>query len=102
MEEVKKKIVVKKKPAVKRPVEEMDAVIEKVAEAPKPAKQFKSKVKPPYVLTVFRVEGHETWRTFLAPDAASFTVQVEKVSKAKVTEKAQYSVDRITGEVTKL
>lgn len=59
-------------------------------------KNQKPKREMKYFLTVFKIEGHQTWRASLSSDKNGFKDTVEE--HAKVTEKKTIIVDRITGE----
>lgn len=53
-----------------------------------------------YYLTIFKLEGHTTWRANLAGHKNSFHDQVENPigqAKPKITEKQTIRFDRITG-----
>lgn len=49
-----------------------------------------------YYLTLFKIEGHTTWRAHLCGYKNGFKQQVEN-DKAKVTESMVIRIDRITG-----
>lgn len=51
-----------------------------------------------YYVTMFKIEGHTTWRAHLCGHKDGFTRQVEN-DKAKVTEKNVLRIDRITGQI---
>jgi len=53
-----------------------------------------------YYLTVFKIENHSTWRSFLGGNIDVFAGQVEAFTK--VTEKKTYRVDRISGEIKEI
>lgn len=54
-----------------------------------------------YYLTMFKIEGHETWRVQLHPTPEGFAAEIAKaINMPKVTEKKVHRIDRITGEIT--
>lgn len=53
---------------------------------------------PSYYLTLFKLEGHETWRAFLGTYPDSFEKQLQKETP-KVTEKNVLKIDRINGTI---
>lgn len=52
-----------------------------------------------YYLTLFKLEGHQTWRAALKSHPTSFDKEVKNWPKTspKVTEKQTLRIDRITG-----
>ncbi len=50
-----------------------------------------------YYLTLFKIEGHSTWRADLKRDKNTFDKMIDP--KTKVTERKVFRVDRLTGEV---
>lgn len=52
-----------------------------------------------YYLTLFKIEGHTTYRGHFAADKATFDKQLQPNTPA-ITERKLYRVDRITGEIT--
>ena len=60
-----------------------------------------------YYLTLFKIEGHETWRSALKSDKLGFDREVEIQSKSNqsyptITDKKVYRIDRMTGEVSQV
>lgn len=59
-----------------------------------------------YYITLFKVEGHSTWRTHLGIGKDSFYLQWSSGNeekggkKPRITERRTIKVDRITGELT--
>lgn len=49
-----------------------------------------------YYLTLFKIEGHTTWRAHLAADPQGFAKQCQP-GMPKITEKKTVRIDRITG-----
>lgn len=53
-----------------------------------------------YYLTMFKLEGHKTWRVDIKRDAGGFDREWKKVKNApKVTEKKIIRINKITGEL---
>ncbi len=50
-----------------------------------------------YYLTLFKLEGHETWRADLKNHKKGFE-EAMKDLKAKITEKKVFEIDRFTGD----
>lgn len=70
--------------------------------AEKPKRQFKRDMA--YYVTMYKLEGHETWRVNLAQTPEHFDA-VEKKNwppTVKVTEKNVLRIDRITGQIKPL
>ena len=61
-----------------------------------PPREHKDKA---YYLTLFKIEGHETYRAHLAGNLEAFEVEWSKGAHPKVTEKVVKRVDRITGVI---
>lgn len=55
-----------------------------------------------YYLTVFRIEGHTTWRTHLTEHEKGFEKQEKSLNFPMVTDKKTYIVDKVTGDITKI
>ena len=57
-----------------------------------------------YYLTVFKIEGHETWRGHLGGSVGAFGVQLKNNDgkHPKVTAKKVYRIDRINGALEEL
>lgn len=55
---------------------------------------------PEYFLTLFKLEGHNTWRAHIAGHATGFEEEAKKNKFPKITEKRKTRIDRITGEFT--
>lgn len=64
-----------------------------------PNKNLKPQKELYYYLTLFKVEGHRTWRSHLTGYAEGFNDHVTKLLKVKVTDVRRYKVDRINGEI---
>lgn len=55
-----------------------------------------------YFLTLFKIEGHQTFRASLKSDADGFDREVKNtVNYPKITEKKIIKIDRITGNIIK-
>lgn len=54
-----------------------------------------------YFLTLFKIEGHQTWRAFLGGKESSFDDQVQ-ASMPKITERKVLYINRITGVISEL
>ena len=54
-----------------------------------------------YYLTLFKIEGHETWRADIKANKEDFEKLLPKVSP-KITEKNVIRIDRITGTIMPL
>ena len=55
-----------------------------------------------YYLTLFKIEGHKTWRLFIGNDSGSFDrmwTTNNEGKKPKITEKRIYRIDRFSGEI---
>lgn len=63
---------------------------------------------PAYYLTLFKLEGHETWRASLKMQKDGFDKEWESTQsfnggkKPKITEKNVIRIDRITGQIRPL
>jgi len=55
-----------------------------------------------YYLTMFTLEGHQTWRCHLGQDAGSFDRQSANDNWPKITAKNVIRIDRITGQIQPL
>ncbi len=55
-----------------------------------------------YYLTVFKIEGHETWRASMGGYAGAFSESLKTGNHPKVTAKKLYRIDRITGALEEL
>lgn len=52
-----------------------------------------------YYVTLFKIEGHSTFRAHLHSDAGGFDREWSQGgTRPKITEKRVYRIDRITGE----
>ena len=60
---------------------------------------YKNKADLAYYLTLFKIEGHETWRASLSPYRDGFDREWSNGTHPKVTHKKVYVIDRITGGV---
>lgn len=54
---------------------------------------------PAYYLTLFKIEGHKTYRAHIAGDLTSLQYNMGE-NAPTITEKKVYRVDRVTGEIT--
>lgn len=52
-----------------------------------------------YYLTLFKIEGHETWRAHLSGDADGFTREWSQGKHPVVTKKMVKKIDRVSGEI---
>lgn len=68
------------------------------------SKRFvEDKKKPAYFLTLYKLEGHTTWRANLGGDEDHFNREIKtnwKNNAPKVTEKRIIKIDRLTGTIT--
>lgn len=53
--------------------------------------------KPYYYVTVFKIEGHSTFRAVLSMGEDDFKKQV--LNATKVTELKTYRIDKVTGDI---
>lgn len=60
-------------------------------------KSKKPKRELAYFFTLFKLEGHTTWRM-----TTSFDLINETAGKAKITEVKKFKVNRITGEISEI
>ncbi len=64
------------------------------------AKHSNDKKELVYYLTLFKIEGHSTWRASLKIDIHAFDAEWTKgINPPKITEKKLFKVNRITGEI---
>ncbi len=68
---------------------------------------MKSEKELAYYLTMFKIEGHDTWRVSVGGDTSAFKRSLIEVhpggGKApKVTAKKLFRIDRITGALEEL
>lgn len=64
-------------------------------------KEEKTLKNPFYFLTLFKIEGHSTWRQHVGKSESSFMKQMEN-SEGKppvITEAKVIKIDRLTGEI---
>lgn len=62
----------------------------------------KQRPEAKYFLTLFKVEGHSTWRMHAAAHRVAFEKEKALTKNGKfptVTEERRYAIDRITGEL---
>lgn len=60
----------------------------------------KSKKEKAYYLTLFKIEGHKTWRAHLAAGAKQFDEERSRwVKSPKITDRSTLRIDRITKEI---
>lgn len=52
-----------------------------------------------YYLTLFKIEGHTTWRAHIASEEEKFDEQAKAKGHPKVTEKRVIRIDRFTSEL---
>mgnify|MGYP001564470505 CR=1 FL=1 len=53
-----------------------------------------------YYLTLFKIEGHSTWRSHLASARGKFERERSSwTHPPKITDKKVYRIDRVTGEI---
>lgn len=50
-----------------------------------------------YYLTLFKLEGHETWRAMLSLNSKGFELQAKNDKWPKITERIDMQLDRLTG-----
>ena len=58
-----------------------------------------------YYLTLYKIEGHTTWRAQLSHEKNGFDNQIKSQKEGrhpKITARRNVRIDRITGEVTKV
>lgn len=58
-----------------------------------------------YYITMFKLEGHETWRCYMAQRKDSFKSQEQKnwgKNPPKITKEQTLRIDKITGQITTL
>lgn len=68
------------------------------------SKHFKENKKDPsYYVTLFKIEGHTTWRAHMGADEKAFARQVKdwKTNAPKIIAKKVIRIDRLTGHVDK-
>lgn len=53
-----------------------------------------------WYFTLFKIEGHETWRAHLGSDAESLDRTAKVDHFPKITERKILKVDKVTGEIT--
>ena len=58
-----------------------------------------SKKEPAYYLTIFKIEGHQTYRSDLSGYKEGFIEKTQSKGFPKVTEFKTYRIDRLTGEM---
>ena len=54
-----------------------------------------------YYLTLFKISGHQTWRTHISDHKDGFSKQIPNI-KTDITDTQLYKIDRLTGEVKKI
>lgn len=57
-----------------------------------------------YYFTMFKIEGHETWRAHLGSDKGAFdrqwvNDQQGAATRPKITQRRDFRIDRITGSI---
>lgn len=50
-----------------------------------------------YYLTLFKLEGHTTWRAHLGGHKEAFALEQKNWKGAKITEQVTMRIDRLTG-----
>lgn len=55
--------------------------------------------EPKYLILVFKIEGHSTWRMLSGPDEKQIMAQLTSREFPKVTAKKFIEIDRITGKI---
>lgn len=55
-----------------------------------------------YYLTLYKLEGHETWRAILSQNPEGFDLQSKHNNFPKVTERVNMKINRITGTFTSI
>ena len=65
-------------------------------------KQNKKDNGPAYYLTLFKIEGHETWRGHYGRNSDAFDVEWSTGIRPKVTARKLFRIDRISGDIKEL
>lgn len=55
-----------------------------------------------YYVTLFKIEGHTTFRMHSSASKDGFEQQVAAFTKAPITEKKEFRIDRVTGAIKQL
>ena len=60
---------------------------------------YKDKKDLVYYVTLFKIEGHETWRASLSLHHDGFDREWNDGAHPKVTDKDVFRIDRLTGQI---
>lgn len=59
----------------------------------------KAKGNPTWILTLFKLKGHETWRALISPTEEEFVRQTTTQNFPEVTETKKFVIDKIKGTI---